>query len=152
MKAKKILSLILAVAMIFGTMSISVFADGENSAAFATVNGTEYSNLYDAVVAANDLAASTGNNVVIQLGEGTYEIGNVVFPAVVDNITIKGADNYGTVLKNSSLNSHSGSAVSYTNIIIDGIKFENSYILFTGSRADAKYADWTITNCIFKDI
>ncbi len=50
MKLKKVLSAILAAAMVLSTMSFTVFAEGE----VAEVNGTQYATLLEAVDAANE--------------------------------------------------------------------------------------------------
>lgn len=118
----------------------------------AKINDVYYSSLADALAAANEV--STAENVVtIQLVAGELELGNVLFPATVNNVIIKGAENKATILKNSSLRSADGNNVDYQNITIDGIKFDNSYILFTGWRTNGvTYKDWTITNCEFYNI
>ena len=99
--------------------------------------------------------AAKGESVTVQLLPGTFELGAVEFPAALKGVTIKGADNKATILKNSSFLSSTEPSISYENITIDGIVFDNSYIFFNGWRTSndvVKYSDWTITNCEFHDV
>lgn len=105
-----------------------------------------YATLKDALDAAVD-------GDVIEILAGTYEFGSVLFPQTLTNVTIKGADNKATVIKNSALGSANGSAVHYSGITIDGIVFDNTQIVFTGARGgEVIYKDWAITNCEFRNI
>lgn len=118
--------------------------------AVATIGNKIYSNLAGALA---DVANGVAQGNTIQLVAGTFELGNVKFPATLDNVTIKGADNKRTVIKNSRFMSADGSSVHYSGVTIDGIVFDSSDIVFTGARGgDVTYKDWTITNCEFKNI
>jgi len=112
----------------------------------ATINGKAYTTIKAALAAAVE-----GDTV--QLMKGTFSEGTIAFPATLKNVTIKGAPNHGSILKNSTLASADGSSVSYEGITIDGIVFDNSNILMTGWRTGgASYKNWTVTNCEFKNI
>lgn len=118
----------------------------EDAAYITTVNEVQYTDLETAI-------ENAGSDSVIQLNAGTFTVGDVKFPATLSNVTIRGAENKGTILKDSSLRSADGSAVTYTGITIDGIVFDNSNLIFTGARSGEEiYRDWTITGCEFKNI
>lgn len=122
----------------------------KNFDAVAKIGENEYPTLQAALE-----EAAKGDNVTIQLLPGTFELGAVEFPATLKGVTIKGADNKATILKNSSFLSSTEPSISYENITIDGIVFDNSYIFFNGWRTSndvVKYSDWTITNCEFHDV
>ncbi len=96
-------------------------------------------------------SADEGN--IIQFFAGELELGTVKFPATLKDVTVKGADNKATIIKNSTLMSSDGSAVHYEGITFEGIVFDNSTIWFTGARSgEVIYKDWTITSCEFKNI
>ena len=115
----------------------------------AKIGETEYATLQEALNA----AAETEELTTIQLLAGTHTFGNVKFPATLKNVTIVGADNKATIIKDSKLNSADGNAVTYKGITFDGIVFDNSGILFTGARSgEVVYEDWTIKNCDFRNL
>ncbi|MBE7031196.1 MAG: hypothetical protein E7409_07210, partial [Ruminococcaceae bacterium] len=128
-----------------------VEGDANISLDIAKIGDVYYTSLEDAIADAADVATEE-TPVTVQLLPGEFEVGNVQFPAVAEHIIIKGAADHATTLKNSAFRSADGSSICYNDITIDGIVFDNSYILFTGWRADATYKDWTITNCKFYDI
>ena len=112
----------------------------------AKIGTTGFATLKEAIAAAKE-------NDVIVLLPGTIEEGSVKFPATLKNVTIKGAEDKATILKNTSLVSSDGGTVVYEGITIDGIVFDGSQIVFTGARnGEVIYKDWTITNCEFKNI
>ena len=146
--SKRLLALLLSVIMVISMLPVTALADTATDPV-ATIDTQGYATLEDALTA----AAATDDDTVIQLADGEFEWGSVKFPATLKNTTIKGADNKGTILKNSSLVSSDGNAVHYEGITIDGIVFDNSQIVFTGARGgEVVYKNWTITNCEFKDI
>ena len=115
----------------------------------AKIGETEYATLQAALQA----AAQTEELTTIQLLAGTHTFGNVKFPATLKNVTIVGADNKETIIKDSKLYSADGNAVTYKGITFDGIVFDNSSILFTGARSgEVVYEDWTIKNCDFRNL
>lgn len=115
----------------------------------AQVGETKYGTLQAALQA----AAQTEELTTIQLLAGTHTFGNVKFPATLKNVTIVGADNKATIIKDSKLYSADGNAVTYKGITFDGIVFDNSSILFTGARnGEVVYEDWTIKNCDFRNL
>ena len=115
----------------------------------AKIGETEYATLQAALQA----AAETEELTTIQLLAGTRTFGNVKFPATLKNVTIVGADNKATIIKDSKLYSADGNAVTYKGITFDGIVFDNSSILFTGARnGEVVYEDWTIKNCDFRNL
>ncbi len=102
MKLKKVLSAVLAAAMLLSTMSFTVFAEGE----VAEVNGTQYATLLEAVDAANDgdtikmiadytVATEVGTkyempaNSVLDLNGNTLNIPSQCASFTGTNITIK---------------------------------------------------------------
>ena len=141
-----------------------ITTDGGFATTEAMIGGKAYLDINEAI---KDAAAKATEEapVTITLAPGTLELGTVMFPATVKNITIKGAEaadtvtlaaatakTYETVLKNSNFFSQYGSNVDYQNITIEGIEFDNSYIHFTGGRASAVYRNWTIKDCYFHDV
>ena len=114
----------------------------------AKVGDKYYETLSEALVVADAL-----ENGTVQLTAGTFTLGDVKFPASLTDVTIKGAENKTTIIKDSTLRSADGNAVTYSGITFDGIVFDNSNIVFTGKRnGDEVYRDWTITNCEFRNI
>ena len=126
---------------------ISINADeGFTISLNAQVGGTYYKTLQAALNAAED-------DAIIQLLPGTISEGTIKMPAVLKNVVIKGAENKASVLKDTKLMAHDGNTLSYEDIIIDGIVFDNSNIVMTGNRnGDVIYHGLTIQNCEFKNI
>ena len=115
----------------------------------AKIGDVKYGTLNEALNA----AAQTEELTTIQLLAGTHTFGNVKFPATLKNVTIVGADNKATIIKDSKLYSADGNAVTYKGITFDGIVFDNSSILFTGARnGEVVYEDWTIKKCDFRNL
>ena len=105
---------------------------------------------YETIKAALD---AIQEDETIQLLAGTIEEGSILFPAVLKNITIKGAADKQTVVKNTTFGSFHGGSVHYEGITIDGIVFDGSQIVFTGARTgEVVYKNWTISNCEFRNI
>ena len=143
MKIKKILSTVLAVVMLFGTTSFTVAAEGK---AVASIGDTKYATLDEALA-----VAKSGDT--IQLSVGEYELGKIVLPTELVGVTIKGAPDKGTIIKNSNIAAANEDKINYTDVTLDGIVFENSYIELKGKgTGDAILKNWTITNCEFKNI
>ena len=93
------------------------------------------------------------SNQTIELLAGEISEGTVKFPPTLTNVTIKGAADKATVLRDMEIHSADGNSIVYEGIVIDGIVFENSNIVMTGWRTgEVSYKDWTIANCEFKDI
>ncbi len=117
--------------------------------AVAKIGNVYYGFLEDALEAVKDIE----EDVTIQLLPGEIEEGDIQFPSTLTNVTILGAENKGTTILNSGFRSADGNSLNYDGITIDGIVFDNSYILFTGWRTNGVYyGNWTITNCEFKNI
>ncbi len=115
----------------------------------AKIGDTYYKSLQEALNA----AAQTEELTTIQLLAGTHTFGDVKFPATLKNVTIVGADNKATIIKDSKLHSADGNAVTYKGITFDGIVFDNSSILFTGAiNGEVVYEDWTIKKCDFRNL
>lgn len=115
----------------------------------AKIGDVKYGTLNEALNA----AAQTEELTTIQLLAGTHTFGDVKFPATLKNVTIVGADNKATIIKDSKLHSADGNAVTYKGITFDGIVFDNSSILFTGARnGEVVYEDWTIKKCDFRNL
>lgn len=94
-------------------------------------------------------AAAEGD--VITVGSGTYTEGDLYLPATLKAVTIRGAEDKTSIVKDTAILSADGDQ-SYTGITFENMVFDNSYIMITGWTANAVYADWTITNCEFKNI
>ncbi len=124
------------------------FANEEGTDYIAYVNDQYHTTIGDALAAADAI-----ENGVVWLLPGEFTVGDVQFPASLTDVTIRGAADKSTVLKDSSFRSADGNAVTYTGITIDGIVFDNSNLVFTGQRSgEVVYSDWTITNCVFRNI
>jgi len=145
---KRLLSILLALCMVVSLFTVTAFA-AEPVAKIGTDN---YGTIKEALVAAASVASET-NPVTVQLMAGTIEEGTIKFPAKMSNVTIKGADDMSTIIKNSRFMSSDGNTVHYEDITINGIVFDSSDIVFTGARnGEVIYKDWVITNCEFKNI
>ena len=126
--------------------NVTVGGDIVATDVIATIGNNIYFNLKEAIN-----AAQSGDT--IEIFAGTIEEGSILFPATLNNVTIKGAADKATILKNTNLCSANGSAVHYDGLTIDNIVFDGSQIVFTGARGgEVIYKDWTITNCEFKNI
>jgi len=113
--------------------------------AVATVNGTPYETLKEAIAALTD-----GDTLVIA-DNVTLSEGSIKLPAALKNVTIKGGAN--SVLKDMVLMSADGNSLCYEGLTFDGIIFDNSYIVITGWRNNGvSFKDITVTNCTFKNI
>ncbi len=143
MKIRRILSVVLVSLMLLSMMNFAALAE-EN--AVAMIGEKSYTDLGEAFSAATD-------GDTIELMAGTFELGEVKLPASLLNVTVKGAADKATVIKNSSIISADAENMNYTGITIDGVVFENSYITLTDlETSEAVYKDWTITNCEFLNI
>lgn len=147
MKFRKFLSVFLVCSMLISTVNLAAWAEeAANDGAVAKIGDVNYESLAEALGAAKE-----GDTV--ELLAGTFEIGEVKLPVSLLNITIKGAPDKATVIKNSSIAAADEASMNYTGVTIDGIVFDNSYIALSGQgTGDAVYKDWTITNCEFKNI
>ena len=126
-------------------MGVEITVDDAPIVLVAKIGDTYYMTFAEALNAVQ-------SGETIELLAGTFELGDVKFPSALKDVTIKGADNKATVIKNSTLRAYDGSTVSYEGITFDGIVFDNTNILFSGQRASVSYKDWTITNCEFKNV
>ncbi len=118
----------------------------ETVTATVMIGSTPYATLAEAIAEAKE-------GDVIQLLAGTFEEGTIKLPAALKNVTIKGAADHASILKDMKIMSSDGNTISYEGITIDGIVFENSYIVITGWRTgEVLNKDWTVTNCIFRNI
>lgn len=142
MRLKKFISVCLIGILSLGTVNCGVFADS----AVAFIGKTSYDSLSDALD-----SAKSGD--IIELSAGSYEFGKVILPPELLNVTIKGAKDKATVIKNSVLTSSTEEKLNYTDITIDGIVFDNSYIALKSSGSgNSVYKNWKVTNCEFKNI
>jgi len=143
MKIKKLLSIMLACLMLMSTAGMVTSAE---DSAIASIGEVSYTSLADAFAAAKE-----GDTV--QLAAGVFEPGEVALPATLTNVTVCGAPDKATVIKNSSIVAADDPAMNYTGITIDGIVFDNAYIALAGKgTGEAVFKDWTVTNCEFKNI
>lgn len=147
MKIRKILSVVLAGIMLLSSANLAVFAEETASdSVVATIGDANFATLDEAFAAAKE-------GDTIQLSEGEFEFGKIVLPAELVNVTIKGAADKRTIIKNSNIASANEDRINYTDITFDGIVFENSYIALKGKgTGDAVFKNWTVTNCEFKNI
>ncbi len=109
--------------------------------AIAKIGEKSYTNI-------NEALAEVKDGDTIELMTGTFELGEVRLPDEIVNVTIKGAADKATVIKNSIILSDDAESMNYSGVTFDGIVFENSYISLTDIEG-AIYKDWTITNCEF---
>ena len=145
MKFNRFVAVILVVVMSFCSMSFNAFAE-EDLQVLAAIGEIEYTSLTDAFMAAKE-------GDTIELSEGTFEQGKVVLPPELHKVTLKGSPNKATVLKNSIIASATGDIINYTDITIDGIVFDNTYItLKSNGKGNSVFKNWTVTNCEFKNI
>lgn len=106
MKMKKLLSVLLAFAMVFSVFGIQAFAEDET--AVAKVDGEGYPTLDAAFAAATD-----GQTVEITVA-GTYNL-----PSIKSDITIKAADGIVVVFDNIGAYNTNSSNVTFENIAFD---------------------------------
>ena len=100
-----------------------------------------------------DAFAAVQEGETIELLAGTISEGTIKMPAALKNVTIKGAADHTSILKDMKIMSCDGNSIAYEGLTFDGIVFDNSNIVITGWRSNGvTLADLTITNCIFKDI
>jgi len=71
----------------------------------------------------------------IQLLATTIEEGQIVLPATLKNVTIKGAAGYASIVKNTRLLGTAG-VLDYQGLTVEGIDFENSGFYFVGDHAE----------------
>ncbi|MBQ4517963.1 MAG: hypothetical protein II997_05205, partial [Clostridia bacterium] len=139
MKFNRFVAVILVVVMSFCSMSFNAFAE-EDLQVLAAIGEIEYTSLTDAFMAAKE-------GDTIELSEGTFEQGKVVLPPELHKVTLKGSPNKATVLKNSIIASATGDIINYTDITIDGIVFDNTYItLKSNGKGNSVFKNWTVTN------
>ena len=113
--------------------------------AIAKIGEKSYNDIAEALAEAKD-------GDTIELMAGTFELGEVRLPDEIVNVTIKGAADKATVIKNSIILSADSENMNYTGVTFDGIVFENSYFKLTDLDGAALYKDWTITNCEFLNL
>ena len=112
----------------------------------AKVGNEAYNDINKAINAAINAAPAT-----VQLAAGEYDFGTITL-GVAENITIKGAKNGGTVIKNTLITNAGKATDNISNITFDDIVFDNSRIYVNGWTAGMNFANWTITNCVFKNL
>lgn len=119
---------------------------GRNDWAPVYIEGDEVV-FYPTIQAA--INAAEGGDTII-LGAGIFEEGTINLPVRFEGITIKGSENHASIIKNSSIYRADGNNLYYNDIIIEGIVFDNSYILVTGQRTGTvEMNNWEIKNNIF---
>ncbi|MBE7035762.1 MAG: hypothetical protein E7403_00550 [Ruminococcaceae bacterium] len=145
MRLNRFFAVVLVAIMSFCSISFNAFAE-EDLQVLATIGEVEYTSLADALMAAKE-------GDTIELSEGTFEQGKVVLPPELHKVTLQGAPDKATVLKNSIIASATGDIINYTDITIDGIVFDNTYIAMkSNGKGNSVFKNWTVTNCEFKNI
>jgi hypothetical protein len=109
----------------------------------AKIGDTKYKTLASAVKAVKE-----GETINIL---GTLSEGSIKLPSTLKNVTFSGEE--GATLKDMTINASDGSTVRYDGLTFDNITFDNSIIVFTGSRTgEVVYKNIAIKNCEFKNI
>lgn len=122
----------------------NVVLNGMAADAVAIIGSNAYFDLKSAFASVSD--GQTIKLIAKQLSEGT-----VLMPARLKNVTIK--SEIGTVLKDMAIQGADGNTLVYEGLTFDGLIFDNSRIAVTGWRnGEESYKDWTINNCIFKNL
>ena len=114
----------------------------------AKIGDTYYNTLQEAFDAVEE-------GETINLCKGTFEVGTVKMPSTLKNVTLKGADDKGSVLKDSKIMTPDGNEYTIDGLTVDGVVFDNSRITLTGWRvgaAGANLSNLTVTNCEFINI
>lgn len=175
MKMKKLLSVLLALAMILCACNVLVLAEGEtivvgqgddlqsiidsmeNGSTLVLGEDIDLSVTYVAQIGTKKYETLAAAFAAVQEGEtiellaGTISEGTIKMPATLKNVTIKGADD--AVIKDTTISASDGNSYSYVGLTFDGIVFDNSRLLFTGWRnGDEIIEDLTVTNCTFKNL
>jgi hypothetical protein len=109
----------------------------------AKIGDTKYKTLASAVKAVKE-----GETINIL---GTLSEGSIKLPSTLKNVTFSGEE--GATLKDMTINASDGSTVHYDGLTFNNITFDNSIIVFTGSRTgEVVYKNIAIKNCEFKNI
>ena len=133
----------------FSTFAYTLIEGGEEPTAVAKVidaegNETPYETLQAAVAAVED-------GQTIKLLAGTIEEGEITLPDTIKNVTIKGAADHASILKNTTL-AHRTNGKSWEGLTIEGIDFESSSgILIVGWGAGNCFKNVTIKDNIFRN-
>ena len=145
MKARKILSAIMAIAMIAAfAVSASAAEEQAESAVFvAKIGEVEYESLQAAISKAID-----GDTIYLI---GTINEESVKLPAVIKNLTIDGQDT--AIVKDTIINAADGNSVNYQGLTIKNTTFDNSRFVLGGVRnGDVIYKDIVFDNNRFINI
>ena len=163
MNGKKLLAGILSVAMVFGTMTFTAFAEDaetdtitpEALTAVAQIGETPYSTLKDAVMAANDnetitllsnasgdgIEIGSGRNITIDFGGFTYTVtGNLVGDTTPPTNAFRFLRDANVTLKNGTINlgNNTGAAIliqNYADLTIENMTLDFEKYLFTAGYA-----------------
>ncbi|MBR2041641.1 MAG: right-handed parallel beta-helix repeat-containing protein, partial [Oscillospiraceae bacterium] len=112
----------------------------------ARIGETYYATLKEAVAAVKE-------SETITILAGTISEGTIKLPATLKNVTIKGAENHASILKDMTITASDGNSIVYEGLTFDGIVFDNSRISITGWRTgEVSVKDLTVTNCEFKNL
>jgi len=94
--------------------------------------------------------AAVKEGETIQLLAGTIEEGTLTLPDTIKNVTIQGAADHASIIKNSEI-SHRTNGKNIDGLTIDGVVFENSRVLFVDWGAGT-VKNITLTNNIFSNL
>ncbi|MBQ7953269.1 MAG: right-handed parallel beta-helix repeat-containing protein, partial [Clostridia bacterium] len=149
MKLKKILALVLAVAMVLSTMSFSVFAEGES----ATEVAEDYvaaigEQGYETLQAAID--AVQNENTIVLLKESDEDVIVVQTPDIA--FTIDGNDNtmFGTITIDGKSAAYATAGLTIENVNFDATSITKDASINFGGTNDTRYiSNVTVKNCTF---
>lgn len=141
MKGRKLLSAIIAGAMVLGTMSFPVFAEGE----VASIGDTTYTTLADAVA-----AAQNGDIVDLLGGTIVLEDTGVTTVLINKNITITNGTfditDFEAAHSNSIFDIYDGAKVTFKDVDFTGSNYSSSYgVIYAHETSNV-----TLNNCDFK--
>ncbi len=149
MKLKKILALVLAIAMVLSTMSFSVFAEGES----ATEVAEDYvaaigEQGYETLQAAID--AVQNENTIVLLKESDEDVIVVQTPDIA--FTIDGNDNTmsGTITIDGKSAAYATAGLTIENVNFDATSITKDASINFGGTNDTRYiSNVTVKNCTF---
>ena len=129
------------------TVAATETLSGETEAApsyVAKIGDQGYETLAEAI-------AAVGEGETIQLLAGTIEEGEITLPASLTNVTIKGAADNASILKNTQLVRRTGGA-NYDGLTVDGVVFDNSRIMIVSWDQNSSYKNFVFKNNTFRNL
>ncbi len=149
MKVKRVLSAILAVAIVFSTFSFVVFADGEEtSSAVAKISDKEYDTIADAITAAEEGDTILIITDIIEFPE--IKKNNLTFKATLPDTWVTKLANTGAVGTGTTFDGfvfkNTGPCVA-KDLTIKNCKFQGSNGIYYGACS----GEWLIENCEFNN-